>query len=152
MIERMIGDGKAPPADFKLFVFHGETKVIQVDIQRFGEDRERAMYDADWKRLAVRSSFPDSRHDIAQPKRLDEMKRVAEKIGSAFDFVRVDLYEVDERIYFGETTFYPASGYARYYPNTFDAELGELWKQATETPQLKQSSTFPANAGGFPAE
>ena len=44
------------------------------------------------------------------------MKRVAEKIGSAFDFVRVDLYEVDERIYFGETTFYPASGYARYHP------------------------------------
>jgi hypothetical protein len=152
MIERMIGDGKAPPADFKLFVFHGETKVIQVDVQRFGDVRERAMYDADWKRLAVHSSFPDSRHDIDQPKRLDEMKRVAERIGSAFDFVRVDLYEVGERIFFGETTFYPASGYARYHPDTFDVELGELWKQATKTPQLKRSSIYPGKAGGFPAE
>lgn len=152
MIERMIGDGKTPPADFKLFVFHGKTKIIQVDVQRFGDVRERALYDADWKRLAVWSTFPDSRQEIDRPNRLDEMKRVAEKIGSAFDFVRVDLYEVDERIYFGETTFYPASGYARYHPVSFDAEMGKMWQQATKMHQLKPSSTFLAKTGHLPAE
>ncbi|MBM6596775.1 ATP-grasp fold amidoligase family protein [Microvirga pudoricolor] len=127
MIESMIGDGTVAPADYKFFVFHGAVQLIQVDVERFGDGRERAIYDPNWRRLQVRSSFPDTPQRIDRPSRLDEMKRIVEAIGSSFTFVRVDLYEVHERVYFGETTFYPASGYARYHPASFDAELGAHW-------------------------
>ncbi|MBM6594078.1 ATP-grasp fold amidoligase family protein [Microvirga pudoricolor] len=142
MIESMIGDGQTPPADYKFFVFHGRTQLIQVDIQRFGDGQERAIYDAEWRRLAVQSTYPDTRHEVHRPELLAEMKRVAEAIGSPFDFVRVDLYVVAGRVYFGETTFYPASGYARYRPDGFDAELGRHWHIDAKAPPAREQTAF----------
>jgi hypothetical protein len=125
--EPMIGDGKLPPPDYKIFVFHGAVHCVNVDLDRFGEQRVRAILDADWNRLPVKLFYPNAPFDVPKPDRWDEMKGIAEAIGKHFDFVRVDLYYVDGRIYFGETTFYPASGYLPYDPPSFDAEMGALW-------------------------
>ena len=52
------------------------------------------------------------------------MKKVAEELSSDFPFVRVDLYNVNGKIYFGELTFYPSSGYGKFHPDEFDIQLG----------------------------
>lgn len=128
LVEPMIGNGKQPPSDYKFFVFHGQVTHVHVDIDRYGDQRVRAILDKDWQRLDVKSFYPNAPYTVDRPDRFEEMKRIAEKIGKKFDFVRVDLYDVDGRIYFGETTFYPASGYLAYDPPSFDAELGAAWK------------------------
>jgi hypothetical protein len=127
IIEPMIGDGDVPPADLKFFVFHGVVRMIQVDVQRFSDTRERAIFDRDWNRLPVGFSYPDTRKQIERPHHLAEMIKMAEAVGAEFDFVRVDLYETNDQVYFGEATFYPASGYAKFRPSEFDAELGSFW-------------------------
>ena len=56
-----------------------------------------------------------------------EMIAIAERIAQGFDFLRVDLYDVDGHVWFGETTAYPMSGLGRYSPDSFDEELGSWW-------------------------
>jgi hypothetical protein len=64
---------------------------------------------------------------IPRPGALDEMLRVAEMIGSDFDFVLIDLYVAYDTIYFGELSPYPTSGMVPYNDNAFDAWLGPFW-------------------------
>ena len=63
--------------------------------------------------------------DVPMPTNFKEMLRIAEKLSEDFPFVRVDLYNVGGKIYFGELTFYPWSGYVQYTPDSFDFKLGE---------------------------
>lgn len=53
------------------------------------------------------------------------MKQVAEKLSEDFPFARIDFYNIKEKIYFGEITFYPWSGYVQYTPDSFDFDLGK---------------------------
>ena len=62
------------------------------------------------------------------------MIELAEKLSAGFPFARVDLYNIQGEIIFGEITFYPWSGYARYTPDSFDYELGKYFK----FPNVKQ--------------
>lgn len=128
LVEPMIGDGHAPPVDYKFFIFHGEIHAVHVDIGRFTGGRVRAILDSEWNRLPVKCYHPNAPFDVARPPWFNAMKDIAEQIGRHFDFVRVDLYNVDGKIFFGEATFYPASGYLPYEPASFDAHLGSLWK------------------------
>jgi len=56
------------------------------------------------------------------------MLELAEKIGEAFDFIRVDFYNLNGKIYIGELTHYPASGIGKFEPSSFDFKLGKYWK------------------------
>ena len=56
------------------------------------------------------------------------MIELAEKLSTGFPFARVDLYNIQGEIIFGEITFYPWSGYVRYTPDSFDYELGKYFK------------------------
>lgn len=64
---------------------------------------------------------------IKRPENYDEMIKVAEKLSAGFDFIRVDLYNVDGKIYFGELTCYPAGGLAAFVPRKWDFIFGEKW-------------------------
>jgi hypothetical protein len=112
--------------DYKFFCFNGEVQCILLDVDRFANHR-RNFYDADWNYLdvTIANTNPNVGDCIPRPEGLAEMLQVATILAKDFPHVRVDLYWVNKKVYFGELTFYSASGYINFMPDEFDYELGE---------------------------
>ena len=126
IVERFVGGTRdTMPEDFKFFCFDGLPQLIQVDHDRFTY-HTRTMYDMSWQALPVEYAYP-SGPIIPAPAGLPEMVRVASELSQGFDFVRVDLYCVEGRVYFGELTVYPEAGYGRFTPPEWDERLGAFW-------------------------
>lgn len=117
------GENGEPPPDLKIFCFHGEPKIIQVDSDRFVEHR-RNMLDTEWNRLPFEFEYPASKHSLEKPGNLSKILETARRLAKPFPFVRVDLYSIGDRIYFGELTFYPEKGAGRFSPRRYDEMLG----------------------------
>ena len=113
--------------DYKFMCFDGKPQVVVLDVDRYTVHK-RNFYDTDWNNLHVGSDACAIDRDIVKPKKLNEMISIAQQLSSDFPFVRVDLYEVNGHVIFGEMTFYPWSGYVKYYPDDFYFELGKSWK------------------------
>ena len=112
--------------DYKLMCFNGQVKATFVCSDRFSEDGLKVtFYDTNWKRMPFERHYPASKTDIARPKTYDEMLILAEKLAFQIPFVRVDFYEVHGRVYFGELTFFPGSGYEEFTPEEWDKKLGD---------------------------
>lgn len=132
IIEELLVDSKQKKSkqgikDYKIMCFQGQAKYIWVDSDRFGS-HSRQFYNINWEPINVITDIPTPKNPIAKPEKLSEMIKMAETLSSDFPFARVDLYWVNEQIYFGEITFYPWSGTVRFSPDSFDYELGELFK------------------------
>jgi hypothetical protein len=128
MIESFLDSGHGEAAyDYKFFVFNGKAFVIQVDMDRF-IGHQRDLFTREWKRLDVRYDLPNSTRPVLKPACLDQMIKIAERLGEETDFVRVDLYEVGNRIFFGELTNFPLNGSHQFEPKEFDAVLGAQWR------------------------
>ena len=110
--------------DYKFFVFHGRCEMITVVRDRMGGKRTDR-FRPDWRRLEVRGDSPAADVPPPPPARLDEMLRIAETLGAETDFVRVDLYELGDRIVFGELTHTPHAG--RRVDRDYDELLGSYW-------------------------
>jgi hypothetical protein len=125
LVEEFIGSGPESPDDLKFFVFDGRVELVLIVSDRF-EHPHRAYLDRDWKMLPVR----DNKQEIGEVE-LPEMKaklfEAAEAISGDLDFGRVDLYEADGQIWFGELTLYSGSGLTRLIPHRFDRAWGEFW-------------------------
>ena len=131
--EELLVNNAAPDAgieDFKILCFYGEPKYIIVDKDRY-IDHKRNFYDVDWNRVDVTTDHDQFEEPFQKPENLEEMLSVAKILAEDFPFVRVDLYNVDGKIYFGELTFYPWSGYVKFSPEDFDRELGALLDEKT---------------------
>lgn len=113
--------------DYKFFCFNGEPKCVQVDTGRFDGHRQN-YYDMAWKSLGVHCTYPEGELQPA-PQNFDEMKEVVTQLSEDFPFVRVDLYNIQGKIYFGELTFYPSSGYGKFHPDEFDYTLGNFFTE-----------------------
>lgn len=111
--------------DFKILCFSGEPKYIIVDKDRY-IDHKRNFYTPDWERVDVTTDHEQFDTMYPKPQNLDEMLDVAHRLSKDFPFVRVDLYNIEGKIYFGELTFYPWTGYVQFTPDSFDFELGNL--------------------------
>ncbi|MGX5680892.1 ATP-grasp fold amidoligase family protein [Schumannella luteola] len=125
--EEWIGDQKVPPADYKFFVFDGTVRFATVHTGRF-HDHRASIYSRDWTRREAR--LPRAAvHESAleKPEHWDRMVQAAERIGAGFDFLRVDLFDSSEGVWFGETTPYPWSGLAPLLPREFELEAGSYW-------------------------
>ena len=109
--------------DYKFLCFGGVPHYIAFDVNRFSNHR-RNIYDMEWNDLRVGSDCPCSDIEIPRPVKLDEMAKIAKILSADFPAVRVDLYVVRDRIYLGEMTFFPWSGYVVYDPDWFDLEMG----------------------------
>ncbi|TVQ66953.1 MAG: hypothetical protein EA360_03665 [Balneolaceae bacterium] len=124
--EELLLSSKAEiPADFKFFCFHGKVGFIQVDQDRFGEQR-RNLYTSSFKKLDAELHHPAGVVDMGKPAQLEEAVKLAEKLAEPFTFIRVDLYLPGEKIYFGELTNYPGNGFERFCPDKWDFHFGEL--------------------------
>lgn len=113
------------PKDYKLFVFNGKVEIIQVDKERF-ENHTRNIYDSNWKKLELSVGYENSILD-EKPSCLETMIQVAEKLASNFTFMRVDLYVLEDKIYFGELTPCPGGALEKFIPHKFDDMLGDKW-------------------------
>ena len=126
IVERlMLDEAGGIPKDFKFYVFHGKCHLVHVDFDRF-TNHTRSLYTPEWKYLKIMLKFPQG-PDIPRPQNFEKMLQLAEKLGQDFGFVRVDLYSIGDRIYFGELTHYPGSGLELFTPLEFDFELGGHW-------------------------
>lgn len=110
--------------DYKILCFNGKPEYIVLDIDRF-TNHKRNIYDVEWNNLHVSTDCSTSKMDYEKPKKLDEMLKIAKILSENFPAVRVDLYYVNNKIYFGELTFFPWSGYVQFIPDQFDFILGE---------------------------
>jgi hypothetical protein len=127
VIEKLIRDENGQlPMDYKFSVIHGKCLFIQVDFERF-IDHKRSLFTPQWDFLNVRWKKKQGIF-IKKPVKLKTMIELAEFLGFISDYVRIDLYLVCNKIYFGEMTFYPASGNGAFVPRNFDFELGKHWK------------------------
>jgi len=119
-------DGKIPN-DFKFFCFHGKVEIIQVDFDRFGKHR-RNLFDREFNLLPVRLIHKNHEKPQEKPVQLQQAIAIAEKLSSAFDFIRVDLFLVDGKVFFGELTNNPANGFQKFTPDSYDHYYGEKLK------------------------
>lgn len=127
LAEEVIGEPGPAPPDYKFFVFGGEVAAIQVDTDRHTEHRRR-LYLPDWSPLDVRCGPFELAPVQAPPPGLGRMLAAAAELGTGFDFIRADLYDVAGTVWFGEVTPYPGGGLDRFVPASFDAELGARWE------------------------
>ena len=122
--------------DYKFFCFNGKVKCFKIDFNRFVD--HRANYyspDGELLRFGEEVCPPDFEAHIELPRRLQEMKKKAEILSLGIPFVRIDFYEVDDRVYFGEMTFFPASGFGAFVPVEWDFKFGEWLTFPTGTGQ-----------------
>lgn len=125
VIEELIEDGvhKDIP-DYKFYCFQGEPRYCQVIGSRStGETID--FFDMEWNHMPFYGLNPKT-GPAAKPAAYETMKEIARKLSKDIPFARVDLYAVDEKTYFGEVTFYPASGYGFFTPDEWDKKLGDL--------------------------
>ncbi len=116
------------PFDYKFYCFHGKCKHIRVTKNRFGRENISAFFDTDWNFISVNNSgYPKIKTPWDRPPNLSKMISLSEKLSMDFDFVRVDLFNCNGKIYFGELTHYEASGLARFEPESFDFKFGSYW-------------------------
>ncbi|MBR5316782.1 MAG: glycosyltransferase [Lachnospiraceae bacterium] len=114
--------------DYKVFVFNGKVKLIQVDIDRHHNHR-RNLYTTDWEYLPYTILYStDPNYIIEKPACLDELINIAEILGKDFIHVRVDFYICKNHIYFGEMTFSHGSGTEVFIPEKFGYQMGEWMK------------------------
>lgn len=117
-------DGLSGVNDYKFFCYGGKVKYIVLDGDRFVKHK-RNFYNRDWNYIDVKTDCGQLGDSIKKPKMLKQMIEVAEKLSADFPYVRVDLYCIKNKIFFGEMTFYPWTGYVQFEPDEFDYELGE---------------------------
>ena len=123
LVEPYLGVGAALPVDYKIYVFGRRADIVQVHEDREGDHRW-AQYDRDWQLVSRRAS------SVGRPASLALMLAAAEALAAGRDFLRVDFYQVDGRVLFGEFCLFPGSGLDRFDPVALDDKIGQLWTDA----------------------
>ncbi|MGI5056610.1 ATP-grasp fold amidoligase family protein [Treponema socranskii] len=111
--------------DYKVFCFNGVPKVIQVDFDRF-EEHKRNIYDTNWKLLPLEIEYSSkAERQIERPECLQELLHLASELSKGIPHIRTDFYVVQEKIYFGELTFYHGNGYEKFAPKEWCDTFGK---------------------------
>lgn len=123
----MIEKGSDRIKDYKFFCFDGKPELMFVASDR-GTNTKFDFYDMAFNHLDVKQHYPKSDTPMAKPKNYEKMIQLAEKLSKGFPHVRIDLYSINDTLYFGEFTFYHFSGFEHFEPDSFDFELGSSLK------------------------
>lgn len=116
--------------DYKFFCFDGEVKAMFI-----AKDRNKGehyvkfdFFDADFNHLPFTNGHPNAEQQPEKPKKFEEMKVLAAKLSKGIPHVRIDFYEVNGKIYFGEMTFFHWSGMMPFEPEEWDYKFGKWLK------------------------
>lgn len=131
--EQYLSDFKGELKDYKFFCFNGKVRCFKVDFNR-QINHQANYYDTQCQLLPYGETVcpPDFGADIQVPENIHEMMALAEKLAQGIPFVRIDFYNVDGHIYFGEFTFYPAGGMSHWVG---DIDVDALWGSWLELPE-----------------
>lgn len=122
--EDYIGDN---PNDYKIFCFNGKARYVLVCSDRFTSLKE-TFFDLNWNVAPFKRPKIDIDPNIEKPHNLEKMIELANKLSKNIPFLRVDFYEVNKMIFFGELTFFPAGGFSGFEPAERDYKLGKMIK------------------------
>ena len=113
--------------DYKFFCFDGKVKALFIASDRMtqGEETKFDFFDADYNHLPFRNGHPNASVLPNKPLNFDKMKELAAQLSAGYPQVRVDLYEVNGKVYFGELTFFHWSGMTPFEPEDWDYKFGE---------------------------
>lgn len=122
----MTDSDKDELTDYKLMCFNGEHKCTFLCEDRFSKEGLKVtFYDKEWNIMPFERHYPRNSIKKEKPTSYEKMVQLAENLSNVIPFVRVDFYEIQEKIYFGELTFYPGSGFEKFNPPEWDRILGD---------------------------
>ena len=133
IVEKLLEDKNGNiPFDYKLHCFNGKVRMAQVDMGRGTDEHYRNWYSKEWIREPYKWSSPKgngvytdpSKEDVPRPKTLEKMIELSELLAEPFIYVRVDWYDVDGALFFGELTFHHDGGNQPILPKEWDKKLG----------------------------
>jgi hypothetical protein len=126
IVEEVLVDNSGCLMDYKFFCFNGKVKFVQANKGRDTKEHAQNFYDLEWKILPFGKDLkPRADIIIDAPINLYKMSEIAQDLSKEFPFVRIDFYEVNKKVIFGEMTFYPKSGLPDFNPIEYDLILGE---------------------------
>lgn len=126
MAERfMVPDGAHDIEDYKFFCFNGKPEIMFIATNR-SMDVKFDFFDMDFKHLDIENIHPQSGKTIEKPALFAQMKEFASKLSEGMKFVRIDLYEIEGKIYFGEFTFFHGGGFWLFKPDEWERKLGDM--------------------------
>ena len=116
--------------DYKFFCFDGEPKAMYIATDRFNENEETKFdfFDVEFNHLPFTNGHPNSSKNIQKPEHFELMIELAKKLSEGLPHVRVDFYESEGKIYFGELTFFHMGGIVPFKPEEWDYKFGEWLK------------------------
>ncbi|HIF8868958.1 TPA: ATP-grasp fold amidoligase family protein [Vibrio cholerae] len=126
--EYMSDENQNGISDYKFHLFnYGEDGFLQVDFDRF-VCHKRNLYDLNFDRLPYGLIYSGGTYQLPRKESLEEMLDIAKKLAKEFDYIRVDLYLINGKVYFGELTFTPENGFGTFTEPYADKYYGEIWK------------------------
>ena len=126
IIEKYMEDKKTKELrDYKFFCFNGVPKFMFLATDRQIEQTKFNFYDMDFNLLPFTQGHPNDLRKIQKPEKFEEMVEFSKKLSKDIPHVRVDFYEINGKVYFGEMTFYHYSGFTRFNPEEWDEKLGD---------------------------
>ncbi|MGB6128512.1 MAG: ATP-grasp fold amidoligase family protein [Psychrilyobacter sp.] len=135
--EKLLNENDKLPFDYKLHCFNNssgfECYIQVIGDRNFSKKDGEVPYKMDyfddkWKKLGFDTGGERFDREIEKPKNLVEMVKLGKKLSEDFSYVRVDFYNIDGQIYFGELTFCPFGGFIKFNPQKWDYKLGEMWE------------------------
>lgn len=131
IVEKLVRDKNGRlPLDYKFMCFAGEPKLLFLDIgliddnNIYNHNYPRNIYDMDFNLMPFKETRENYDGEVEKPENFDKMIEVARKLSQPFPFCRVDLYNVDGEVYFGEITFYHGGGCNDIQPEEWDLKIG----------------------------
>lgn len=131
IIEKYMEDSSTTQLnDYKIMCFNGEPKCSFVCTDRDNKELGLAVtfFDLEWNKMPFERHYRSSNKKIERPVNYNKMLELSKKLSKDIPFVRVDWYEINGKLYFGELTFYPGSGFEEFTPEEWDYKLGEMIK------------------------
>lgn len=139
IVERVERDSEGKlPKDYKIWCFNGEPKLVMVYFDRFDNrnvfnlEHTCNIYDIDFKILDVTEDIPNSKEILAKPVNWEYMVKIAKSLSEPFPFCRVDLYNIDGNVRFGELTFYDGGGCVSLHPDEWDKRVASWFDLKSE--------------------
>lgn len=123
----MVDESGTELKDYKLFCFNGEPKALFVATDR-PHDTKFDFFDMEFNHLPFTNGHPNAVKEIKKPEGLSEMAELAKKLSKGMKQVRIDFYDINGKVYFGEITFFHWSGMVPFEPEEWDYKLGDMIK------------------------
>lgn len=126
----MVDESGTELKDYKWFCFNGEPKVLFIAQDRSNpkEETKFDFYDMDFNHLPIINGHPNKNNITEKPIGFEEMKELAKRLSKGIPHVRVDFYNINGQVYFGEMTFFHWGGLVKFEPQEWDERLGKLIK------------------------